>query len=140
MDDLELGEDFSSLQLVDLMGEIVGCRISLDGQLQLSDYLTIDDNLQSDIADRNGVSKPTFNFLNYKPRVFFHKLFYLFYSFYDIGYLQKDTFSSDHITDFKRNSCSFFKELINDVSIVSLLSYQYLLYCSIHILLSLLVF
>jgi hypothetical protein len=66
------------------MGEIVGCSVGLDGQLQLSDYQIIDDNLQSDITDGKWVGEPALNLFDSKPRVFFNKLLNLFYSFYDV--------------------------------------------------------
>ena len=122
------------------MSEVVSSRISLDCQLQLSDYLIVDYDLQSYITNRHLICEPTLNFFNRKTRVFANEILYWFHSLYNVINLQKDTLATDHITYLKRNSCSFFKELINNSSIVCFLSHQYLLYFSFHILLTFFIF
>jgi hypothetical protein len=61
MDDLYLGENLSSLKLVNFMGEVIGCSVSLNGQLQLSDYLLINNDLKGNITYRNLFNKSVFN-------------------------------------------------------------------------------
>ena len=76
MNNLKLREHLCSLQLVNFVSEVVGCRISLYGQLQLSDNLIADDDLQGYVADRSGVRKSALNLFDSKPRVFTHEILY----------------------------------------------------------------
>ena len=56
-----LAEDLRPVQLVDLVGEVVGSCIGLQGQLQLSHYLLVDGHLQSNVRDRHLKVKATLN-------------------------------------------------------------------------------
>ncbi len=61
MDDLNLGENLSSLKLVNFVGEVIGCSICLNGQLELSNYLVINNNLQGYITDGDLLYESVFN-------------------------------------------------------------------------------
>ncbi len=63
MDDLNLGKNLSSLKLVNFVGEVIGCSICLNSQLKLSNYLIVNNNLQSDITDRNLFYESVFDLL-----------------------------------------------------------------------------
>ena len=52
-------EDFRPFELVDLVGEVVGSCIGLQGQLQLSHYLLVDGHLQSNVRNRHIKAKAT---------------------------------------------------------------------------------
>jgi hypothetical protein len=43
------------------VGEVIGCSICLNGQLELGNYLVVNNNLQGYIANRNFISEPVFN-------------------------------------------------------------------------------
>ena len=67
------------------MGKAVGCCVGLDGQLQLSDYPIVDNDLQGDIADGSRIGESTLNLLDSKPRVFTNKFINWFYCFNDVS-------------------------------------------------------
>ena len=60
------------------MGEVVGCCVGLDGKLQLSDYLIVDNDLQGDITDGSRIGESTFDLFDSKPGVFTHEILYRF--------------------------------------------------------------
>ena len=51
MNYLQLRKHLSSLELVDLVSEVIGSSISLNGQLELCFYFFIDGDLQGHITD-----------------------------------------------------------------------------------------
>ncbi len=61
MDDLNLGENLRSLKLVNFVGKVIGCSVCLNGQLELSDYLVVNNNLQGYIADGDLLDESVFN-------------------------------------------------------------------------------
>ncbi len=61
MDDLNLGENLSSLKLVNFVGEVVGCSICLNCQLELGNYLVVNNNLQCYITDGDLLYESVFN-------------------------------------------------------------------------------
>ena len=63
MSDGKLREYFSPLELINSVGEVVSCCISLDGKLKLSYYLIIDYNFQGYVANGNFISKSALNLL-----------------------------------------------------------------------------
>ena len=99
--DLDLGEDLGPGQLVDLVGEVVGGCVGLDGELQLGDDLFVEGDLESDVADWLRVGEPALDFGDPVSLfwVLFDKLFDLVYCFYDVLYLKKDALSPDHVAD-----------------------------------------
>lgn len=114
MDDIQFRKNFSSLQLVYSVTEVVGCSIRLDGQLQLGYNLLVYGYLKSHIADRDYVSETTFDLSDSKPRllfvflgVFFDKGFNCFNRCDDVWNWEEDTLASHHVTNFELNLLFF---------------------------------
>ncbi len=85
VDDLNLGENLSSLKLVNFVGEVIGCSICLNSQLELSNYLFINDNLQSYITYRSlFYGESVFNLFYSKLRVFLDEFLDLIDSLYNV--------------------------------------------------------
>jgi len=127
VDYLDLWKDFGPLQLVNLMSKIINSSIFLCGKLQFSNYLVVNQYLQSNVTYWHLICKSALNFLEFK---FPFALFYIFFNrIYRIDYinnLQKDAFSSHHVTNAKCYTLLFLQNIINLLPILCLLSLNYL--------------
>ena len=98
MGDLYLRENLGPCKLVDLVGEVVGCRIRLNGELQLGHDFFVHGNLQSHVADGLQVGEPAL-YLGDLEQMFlvFDELLDLVHSQDDILDLKEYAFASDHV-------------------------------------------
>jgi hypothetical protein len=82
---LNLGKNLSSLKLVNFVGKVISGLIFLKGQLELSNYFFINNNLQSYITYRSlFCGKSVFNLFYSKLRVFLDKFLNLIDSLYNL--------------------------------------------------------
>ena len=75
VDDVEFGEYFGSLQLVDSVTKVIGRSIRLDGELQLGHNFLVYSYFECHIADRNRVTETILNLSNSKSIIFLNKGF-----------------------------------------------------------------
>ena len=101
MNYLQLGKHLRSLELVDLVSEVVGSRISLNGQLELCYYFFVDGDLQGHITDGRLLGESTLDFSDPETLVIlFYKGLDLLDSQDDVVDFEKDTLSSKHAANF----------------------------------------
>ena len=98
MGDLYLRENLGPCKLVDLVGEVVGCRIRLNGELQLGhDFLT-HGNLQSHVADGLRVGEPALYLGDLEPILLaYDELLDLVHGQDDVLDLKEHALPSDHV-------------------------------------------
>jgi len=109
---LQLRKHLSPLELVDLVREVVGSSISLNGQLELCFYFFIDGDLQGHITDGRLLGESTLDFSDPETLVIlFYKGLDLLDSQDDVVDLEKDTLSSNHVANFELNILFVFKKL-----------------------------
>ena len=101
MGDLDLGEDLSPRQLVDLVGEVVGGRVGLHRQLQLGDDLLVDRDLEGHVADGLRVGEPALDLGHPEPppRVVPDELPDLADGLDYVLHLEEHTLPPDHVAD-----------------------------------------
>lgn len=82
------------------MGEIIGCCVSLQSELQLSDYFLFDSYFKSNVRNRSRIVEPAL-YLNQSVSFLavIDVLFDSVYCFDDILDGTKDALPSHHVTD-----------------------------------------
>lgn len=120
---LDFRKDLGPRQLVDFVGEVIGCSVGLDSELQLRDNFLVYGDLESDVADGLRVGEPALN-LGYPESLFWvilDKLLDLVYSQNDILHLKEDTLPPDHITDLEGHLLLLLQKPINSFFVVLVL-------------------
>ena len=99
MGDLYLRENLGPCKLVDLVGEVVGCRIRLNGELELGHDLFAYGNLQSHVADGLRVGEPALYLSDLESMlpVLLDELLDLVHGQDDILDLKEYALPSDHV-------------------------------------------
>ena len=98
VDCLGLAEDLRPIQLVDLVGKVVGSRIALQSQLQLSHYRLVDGHLESDVRDRHVKAKATLDLKDFVGlRFTLHELLNQFNCLNDVTNVQEYALPPHHV-------------------------------------------
>ena len=124
MGDLYLRENLGPCKLVDLVGEVVGCRIRLNGELQLGhDFLT-DGNLQSHVADGLRVGEPAFYLGDLEPMlpVLLDELLDLAHGQDDVLDLKEHAPASDHVAYLEGDLFLLFEFLVDGAFVLFVLA------------------
>ena len=94
-----LRENLGPCKLVYLVGEVVGCRIRLNGELELGHDFFAHGNLQSHVADGLRVGEPALYLCDLEPTlpVLLDELLDLVHGQDDILDLKEYALASDHV-------------------------------------------
>ena len=147
VDDVEFGEYFGSLQLVDSVTKVIGCCIGLDGEFQLGHNFLVYSYFECHITDWNLEIKTILNLSNPKSRFFFVFLFiFLNKSFdwldgsNDVWDREENALASDHITDFELNALFLIQKLIDLIFVLFLFNSECLFNSVFNLFLNLFIF
>jgi hypothetical protein len=94
------GKNFATTEFIYFMSEIIGCCISLQSELQLSDYFLFNGYLNSNVRNRNRIIEST---LNLNKSIYCGPVIDISFDFVncfnDVFNRAKDALASHHVTD-----------------------------------------